>query len=149
MIPTLVVLLGTFAVVLLTERARRRWEGAVPRAGRLALSALFLFTGISHFFLTARMAEMVPPPFPPTATVLVTGVLEILGAVGLLVPRTSRTAAWCLLAFLLAVFPANVHAAWNHVGLGGHVDGPSYLFLRAPLQILFLGWTWYFGIRRR
>lgn len=135
MVPTLVVLLGSFVFVLALERARGHRAGAVGRAGRIALAALFLFTGVSHFVFTAPMAEMVPPPLPPTATVLVSGALEMLGAVGLLIPRTSRAAAWCLFLFLLAVFPANVYAAWNHVGMGGHVGGPSYLFVRGPLQL--------------
>lgn len=148
MIPVLVVLLGSFALSLIVERLRGRASAAPQRAGRVALAALFLFTGVSHFVFTAPMAEMVPPPLPPVPTVLATGVLEILGALGLLIPRTSRLAAQGLFAFLLAVFPANVYAALHHTGMGGHAEGPEYLWLRAPLQLLFLGWTWYFGIRR-
>ncbi|HSF15780.1 MAG TPA: DoxX family membrane protein [Vicinamibacteria bacterium] len=146
MIPTLVVLFGTFAVVLAIERWGGR-DGATRRAGRIALAVLFAFTGVSHFILTEGMAEMVPPPLPPVPTVLATGVFEILGAAGLMVPRTQRTAAWCLFSFLVAVFPANVYAALQHTGLGGHIEGPSYLLRRGPLQLLFLTWTWYFGIR--
>ena len=148
MTPTLVVLLGTFVLALGVERVRGRWAGAPARAGRVALAALFLFTGVSHFVFTTPMAEMVPPPLPAVPTVRVTGVLEILGALGLLVPRTSRLAAVCLFVFLLAVFPANVYAALHHTGMGGHTEGTRYLLLRGPLQLLFLGWTWFFGFRR-
>ena len=112
MIPILALLLGTFVVVLgiekVWERLRGRTEGAAGRAGRIALAALFVMTGVAHFIVTEPMAEMVPPPFPPVATVLATGVLEIVGAIGLLVPRTSKLAAWCLFVFLIAVFPANI-----------------------------------------
>lgn len=149
MIPTLVVLLGTFVVVIVVQHLRGRRDGASGHAGRVALALLFLFTGVAHFVMTEPMAQMVPPPFPPVLTVWVTGVLEILGAIGLLLPRTSRLAARCLFVFLLAVLPANVYAALNHTGLGGHVEGPSYLSQRVPLQLLFLAWTWYFGIRHR
>lgn len=153
MIQILALLLGTFVVVLgiekVRERLRGRTEGAAGRAGRIALAALFVMTGVAHFIVTEPMAEMVPPPFPPVATVLATGVLEILGAIGLLVPRTSKLAAWCLFVFLIAVFPANIYAAVNHTGLGGHLDGPSYLWQRVPFQLLLLVWTWVFGIRRR
>ena len=149
MIPTLVVLLGTFALVMVVQHLRGRRDGASGHAGRIALAILFLFTGIAHFIMTEPMAQMVPPPFPPVLTVWVTGVLEILGAIGLLLPSTSRLAAWCLFVFLLAVFPANVYAALNQTGVGGHVDGPSYLWGRGLLQLLFLVWTWYFGIRRQ
>lgn len=147
MIPTLVALLGTFVLLIVVERLRGR-AGAARRAGRIALAVLFAFTGIAHFTMTEGMAQMVPPPLPPVLTVWITGALEILGAVGLLVPRTSRLAAWCLFFFLVAVFPANVFAALNQTGLGGHVEGASYLWQRGPLQLLFLAWTWYFGIRR-
>ena len=149
MIPTLVVLLGTFLLVIVVQHLRGRRDGASAHAGRTALALLFFFTGIAHFVMAEPMAQMVPPPFPPVLTVWVTGVFEILGAIGLLLPRTSRLAAWCLFAFLLAVFPANVYAALNHTGVGGHVEGPSYLWRRGLLQLLFLAWTWYFGIRRR
>ena len=148
MIATLVVLFGAFLVALVVERLRGRPDGAVSRAGRIALAVLFLFTGVSHFILTEGMAQMVPPPLPAVATVRISGVLEILGAIGILVPKTSRLAAWCLFAFLLAVFPANIYAALNETGLGGHTEGVSYLWKRGPLQILFLTWTWYFGIRK-
>ena len=47
----------------------------------------------------------------PALLVTVTGVLELLGAVGLLLPATRVAAAWCLLALMLAMFPANVYAA--------------------------------------
>lgn len=148
MIATLVALLGSFALVfaVLTMKGRPR-PVAGAQAGRIALAVLFFVTGTGHFTMTEGMAEMVPPPFPAVPTVLATGVLEILGAVGLLLPKTRRLAAWCLFAMLIAIFPANVYAALHHAGLGGHVDGPSYLWTRGPLQILFLAWTWYFGIR--
>ena len=152
MIPILAFLLGTFAVVLVVERLRGRTEGApghagqAGQAGRIALAALFIMTGAAHFIVTEPMAQMVPPPFPPVATVWATGVLEILGAIGLLVPRTSKLAAWCLFAFLITVFPANIYASLNHTGLGGHLDGPAYLWQRAPFQLLLLVWTWVFGI---
>ncbi len=85
MIPILAFLLGTFAVVLVVVRFRGRSEGAAGRAGCLALAALFVLTSIAHFIVTEPMAQMVPPPFPPVATVWATGVLEIFGAIGLLV----------------------------------------------------------------
>lgn len=153
MIPILALLFGTFVVVLfvqkIRERIRGRTDDATGRAGRIALAALFVMTGAAHFIVTEPMAQMVPPPFPPVPTVLATGVLEILCAIGLLVPRTSKLAAWCLFVFLIVIFPANIYAAVNHTGLGGHLDGPSYLWQRAPFQLLLLVWTWVFGIRRR
>ncbi len=111
---------------------------------------MFMFTGISHFFFTAEMVDMLPPSIPERAfVILVTGVLEVAGAIGLLVPRSRRLAAWCLAMFLVLVFPANIYAAFNETGMGGHTSGPGYLLIRAPLQVAFLIWTVYFGIRNK
>ncbi|MEZ4712248.1 MAG: hypothetical protein R3A44_33980 [Caldilineaceae bacterium] len=36
---------------------------------------------------------------------------------------------------------------WRASGMGGHTDGPQYLWFRVPLQLLFIAWTWYFTLR--
>lgn len=88
---------------------------------------------------------MLPPWVPwPKTTVFLTGILEILGAIGLIVPETRRLAATCLIIFLVAVFPANIHAAKTKVSLGGRPVTP--LWVRAPMQVLFialLAWVIY------
>lgn len=85
-----------------------------PRAVAVGLAAMFVLTGVAHFVnpLRADMIAIVPPGLPaPGLLVTVTGVLELLGAVGLLLPATRAAAAWCLFVLMLAMFPANVHAA--------------------------------------
>ncbi|GAA4217439.1 DoxX family protein [Actinocatenispora rupis] len=82
----------------------------------------------------AALVAMVPPRLPrPALLVALTGVLEVAGAVGLLLPATYRLAAFLLGLLLIAVFPANVYAARHHVGL------PSRLVPRTLEQILYLG----------
>jgi uncharacterized membrane protein len=49
----------------------------------------------------------------------------------------------------LAILPANVIGAFQRVELGGMENGPDYLYFRVPLQFLFIGWVYYFGIFRR
>ena len=142
----LVVLIVSFGVASLVLRlVRGEWSHGL--AGRVAAAAMFVFTGTSHFIFPGEMAEMVPPVFPaPRLWVLATGVAEVLGGVGLLFTRTSRLSAWGLAVFLVAVFPANIFAAIHEVGMGGHREGLGYLWLRAPLQAVFLAWVVYFGI---
>ena len=111
-----------------------------------ALAVLFCFTGVAHFGpLSAEVEKMLPPWVPaPKATVFLTGALEILGAIGLIVPETRRLAGTCLIIFLVAVFPANVHAAKIKLSLRGQPVTP--LWLRAPMQVLFivlLAWVIY------
>jgi len=142
----LVILIVTFGVASMMLRlVRGHWS--IDLAGLVATAVLFVFTGVSHFVFPASMAEMVPPIFPaPRLWVFLTGMAEIAGSLGLLFPKTRPLAAWSLAVFLVAVFPANVFAAVNQVGMGGHVEGPGYLWFRAPLQLILLAWVVYFGI---
>ena len=75
-----------------------------------ALALMFVFTGIAHFNrLKHDLARMVPDVFPrPMLLIYLTGVLEFMGAVGLLLPPFFSLAGICLIALLIVMFPANV-----------------------------------------
>jgi len=110
------------------------WSAAIA----VGLAAMFLLTGFSHFALPLRrdLIAIVPPRLPaPGLFVTATGVLELLGAVGLLVPATRVAAAVCLLVLMLAMFPANVYASRMP-------DPPKSMTTRLPLrtaiQVVFL-----------
>src|ERR687893_1407473 len=115
-------------------------------AGLGALVIMFLFTGISHFTsMKYDFAAMIPAPLPNGLWVIyLTGVLEIAGAIGLLIPRTRKLAGICLVLLLVALFPANVNAALNEIPLRG--EAPTPLWLRAPMQLLFIGMVWWTSI---
>jgi uncharacterized membrane protein len=109
-----------------------------------ALAVMFLFTASSHFVARTRgdLVAMVPWAFPrPGLLVSVTGVLEALGAVGLLIPATRGLAGLCLVLLLVALLPANVSAARRGVPMRGRA--PTPLWLRIPMQTLFVGLTWW------
>jgi uncharacterized membrane protein len=110
-------------------------------SARVALAMMFLFTATAHFNrMKDDLTQMVPPWVPnPRAVVFTTGLLEILGAIGLLVPATRRLAAWGLALMLIALFPANVNAARRNLTLRGRPVTP--LAVRLPIQTLFLGVT--------
>ena len=116
-------------------------------AGRIALVIMFLFTGFSHFSsLKHDFAAMIPAPLPNDLWVIyLTGVFEIAGAVGLLIPRTRRLAGICLVLLLVAMFPANVNAIINEIPLGG--NAPTPLWVRAPMQLLYIGMIWWTSIK--
>ena len=117
-------------------------------AGRIALVIMFLFTGFSHFSsLKHDFAAMIPAPLPNDLWVIyLTGVFEIAGAVGLLIPRTRRLAGICLVLLLVAMFPANVNAIINGIPLGG--SAPTPLRVRAPMQLLYIGMVWWTSIKK-
>ena len=108
------------------------------------LAFLFVGAGLAHFLLTRRYVATVPPYLPaPALLVYVSGVAEIAGGLGLLLPATRRWASWGLIALLVAVFPANVYMLQSH-GAGLHV--PQWaLWLRLPLQGVLMAWVWWAG----
>jgi len=118
--------------------------GVEPSATRqvsavLALAVMFLFTASAHFTKTREdLIAMVPKAFPnPGLLVYFTGVLEVLGAIGVLIPATRTLAGLGLVLLLVAMFPANVNAARKGVELRG--KAPTPLWIRAPMQLLFIG----------
>jgi len=111
------------------------WQTAL----RIGLAAMFLLTGAVHFAPKFRgdFARMIPSGLPkPAALVALTGVLEIAGAAGLLIPATASAAALCLALLLVAMFPANVFAARRGITLAGKPATP--LGIRTAEQILFI-----------
>jgi uncharacterized membrane protein len=105
---------------------------------RAALAVLFTLTASAHWGRQRPdLIRMVPPIFPrPDLLVSITGVLEILGGIGLLIPETARIAAACLGVMLVAMFPANAYAAKKRLTIGGR-PVPA-LPVRAAIQVLFV-----------
>lgn len=107
-------------------------------SARDALSLMLVFTGVSHFTsMKEDFIRMMPPSIPwPRALVYFTGICELAGAAGLLVPELRRAAAYALIAFFVAVLPANIYAARAGITLRG--KPATSLALRIPMQILFI-----------
>ena len=124
------------------------WLRSWTAATRVGLAVMLCFTAAAHFNnMRADLVRMMPPFIRnPEFMVTFTGICEILGAIGLLVPRTRRLAAVALIIFLIAVLPANIHAARSGVTLGGQPATP--LVPRVALQVLFIALVWWAGIGR-
>ena len=143
MIPFYVMIAGIAAARIVGAigwPALDNWQMAV----RVGLAIMFVFTGVAHFTRTrGDLIRMVPPQLPhPALLVTVTGVAELAGAVGLLIPRLAPWAGYALIALLIAMFPANVYAS----RIGHRIAGRPHtrLALRLPLQLLWialLGWS--------
>ncbi|MGB0064963.1 MAG: DoxX family protein [Terracidiphilus sp.] len=105
---------------------------------RAALAVMFLLTAFAHWGRRRPdLIRMVPPSFPrPDLLVTITGVLELLGVIGLLVPATARMACICLALLLVALFPANIHAARQELTIAG--QRVPNLPVRTLIQIVFL-----------
>jgi uncharacterized membrane protein len=147
MAPLIVLIVATLLTRLVGRfgvGSLRNWETAI----RVGLAVMLLFTAAAHFnSMRPDLIRMVPPEVPnPALMVTLTGICEVLGAVGLLVPRTRRVTAAALIVFLIAVLPANVHAAREELMVGGAAATP--LWPRVALQLMFIGLVWWSGWRR-
>ena len=144
----LVFLLGTFAILYLVNRFLLARRLSLSFIGRASMAVMLIVTGISHFTNTQPMIDMMPD-FVPAKRELVyfTGVCELLAVVGLLWDKTARLASILLIVFFVLVLPANIAGSLKEVQFGGMEYGAWYLLFRIPLQIFFIWWVWYFGIR--
>jgi uncharacterized membrane protein len=126
---------ASFAGALIRHRSLRT---AWPVALRGGLAVMFLVTGTTHFVvLRADLIAMVPPALPaPGLLVTVTGVLELAGAVGLLLAPTVAWAARGLAALMVVMFPANVYAATAGLTFAG--EPATALVPRAGMQVLYV-----------
>ena len=111
--------------------------------GRLLLAVFFIVAGLLHFIFPQPYIRMVPPLLPwPAAIVWLSGVAEMMGGVGLLLPEWRRPAAWGLVLLLIAVFPANIYMAVAHVPYAGLLGKSLAQWLRLPLQIPLIYCAW-------
>ncbi len=85
---------------------------------------------------------MMPGFLPyPLELVLLTGLCELAGAIGLLLPRWRRWAAMALALYFVCVFPANIKNALNGLSVDGLPSTRWYYWLRPPFQLLILLWA--------
>jgi uncharacterized membrane protein len=144
----LIFLFGSFVLFFLINRFLLKNRFSFSFIGRAALSVMLVVTGLAHFaapeLLVATMPDMMPMKLE---MVYLTGVLELLAVVGLLIERLSKLTAVMLIIFFICILPANIVGSFKEVPLGGMENGPAYLYFRIPLQIFFILWAYYFGVR--
>ena len=116
---------------------------------RVFLALLFIFASSLHFITDVEL-KIIPPFLPLRREALyITGIFELLGGIGLLIPRFQRAAAWGLAALLVAIFPANMYHAVKNIQLGGILNSPFYHVVRLPLQAVLIWWAlWCTGKKR-
>ena len=106
------------------------------------LGLSFAQVGIIHFLEPGPFAAIVPPVLPgPFTIVYISGAIEILLGLLVLIPYTRRLAGLGLIALLIAVFPANVYAALYPKTMPDFSEWA--LWVRLPFQIVFLLWVWW------
>jgi uncharacterized membrane protein len=121
-----------------TEERRRRL--------RAVLASIMIGIGVLHFAVPRPFVSIVPSALPaPLALVLISGVFEVLGGVGLLVPRVRRAASVGLVLLYLAVFPANINMTL-HPEISAGLGIPAWaLWARLPFQAVLIAWALWVG----
>ncbi len=120
---------------------RRDW---IKLLLRILLAVFFVAAGILHYTKTSFYLQAMPPYLPrPRELVWVSGVFEILGGIGVLVPATQRFSGYGLIALLIAVFPANIQMAADSAHNPNAVASSLLLWLRLPLQFALVYWVWW------
>lgn len=110
---------------------------------RTLYGLLFLAAGIMHFVVPHYYEAIVPSYLPAhTTLVALSGVAEIAGGVGLLIPSLRSAAGIGLIALLIAVFPANLEMLRLYRERGVSSGSEALLWLRLPLQLLLIWWAW-------
>jgi uncharacterized membrane protein len=118
-------------------------EGPWKLAGKCVFAAVFVVAGIAHFAATGFFLKVMPPYIPyHREVVLLSGAIEILLGILLLIPRTSRLAAWGLVALLIAVFPANIHAYLHRDLFAPFPHSDLIHLLRLPFQGVLIYWAY-------
>lgn len=147
--PLIVLLLSFTISIFVIKIIKKEYDFAL--SARIAMSIMLVFTAIGHFAFTKGMSIMIPKFIPFKENfVYLTGIFEILLAIGLLIPNLKVISGWTLIVFLLLMLPANIYASMNNVNYQkGTFDGKGliYLWFRIPLQIFFIVWTYISTIR--
>lgn len=104
---------------------------------------VFIFAGLNHFINPDFYLRIMPPYLPwHIFLVQLSGIIEIVLGILLLIPKFTRLAAWGLIALLVAVFPANIYMAMN-TELFADLN-PMLIYLRLPIQFVLIMWAFWF-----
>ena len=108
-------------------------------------AAFFFFAAITHFTHDDSFARIVPPALPfPYFIVWVTGIIEAVLAIMLIIPRWRALAGLIFAPYLLAVLPANIYMALAGIGFNDDIISPQILWFRVALQfplIALIAWA--------
>jgi uncharacterized membrane protein len=115
--------------------------------GLFLLGLFYIVAGINHFAHPAMYLAIMPPYIPwPLNMVYLTGVAEVMGGIGVLIPdgfvfpRTRKAAAWGLVALLICIWPVHINMCLHP---GNYPSVPLWvIWLRLPLQIPLIAWAW-------
>ncbi len=130
------ILIAAIVVFFILARGRYRQFGLAQLLLRILVALPLLISAVVLHFVHRNEATAMIPPLPPSPIffVLLTGVLEIAGAIGLFVPRLRRSAALWISILMVLIFPANIWVAGQTFG---GLQMPS-VPVRLTMQVIYI-----------
>lgn len=115
------------------------------RIFQLVFAIAMVAIGALHFTNPEPFVRIVPDYLPyHLGLVYLSGFVEVLGGVGLLIPQISHVAAWTLAILFIAVFPANLYQAIDNIPVAALPHDPPLIWLRFPFQAFLVALAWWF-----
>lgn len=115
-----------------------------PFINTIIIGSLFIVIGIYHFVNPSFFLKIMPDYIPyHKAMVFWSGVAEILGGIGIMIPQTKIYAGWGLIVLLIAVFPANIDMFLKAYQKHGMTIYTWLTLLRLPLQFVLMYWVFW------
>ena len=147
LLPLLAMIVGPVLVVALVSFLRRSVRFRWANVFRLYLSLMFGFFGLyGHILHPQGVVDLIPPFFPlRLESSYASGVLELAFAV-LIWTRWARITGWAIIVYLLLVLPFNIYGWTVASNTPSYANAPYYLWIRIPLQAVFIAFAW-FGTR--
>ena len=100
------------------------------------MSFMYVFIGIKHFTDPQYFLDIVPPQLPSKLfLVYLTGLIEVVGGVAILAPKTRKVGAYLLIFLLVSVFPANIYLYVSETPQSLLGISETDALIRMPFQI--------------
>ena len=126
----------------MTKQRRSIWYWV----GLWGMGLFYVVAGFAHFLRPEMYVRVMPSYIPwALAMVYISGVAEVLGGIGVLVPRTRIFAAWGLVLMLISFLPVHVNMCLHP---SRFPEVPLWvIWLRLPLQLPLIVWAWWYARR--
>ncbi len=116
---------------------------------RWLATLFFVVAGLLHFIIPEFYLAMMPTFIPfQQFFIVISGIAEVAGAIGIQIPRLRKFAGIGLIVLLVAVFPANIYVAVSNPTIPNLEYSVSSMWLRLLLQPIFIVWVWWVSVKK-
>ncbi|MBO1005055.1 MULTISPECIES: DoxX family protein [Bacillaceae] len=142
---TLIILFGSFLTLVFLSRTGLIFKDKSYRSlATYAMAAFLIFFGLSHFYKQNELILMLPEFIPfPEFIVFITGIIEIVLAIGLIYPASRKLSGILLAIYFIAVLPANIYKALHTIEITGTLSNQTMSWVRIFFQPIFIVWALY------